>query len=236
MARFLHATICAGLVVLGGCGKTDIKTAANEPTALSKSPQAPLPLPVVEAAQPKIQAKTYGGPFGLAMGIQIKELVDNLGFKHESEDLYSGTPPKLTPGFDTYYVTATPAGGICKVAAIVKVTNISGSGSQLKAAADEIAEMVELKYGKPTKKYDFASQDFYKRNPDYWMSGLRKQDVSYLYLWTKSKTLDLPNDIENIEVMPVGTSGDGGYVRLLYAFSNDKACDEEIKRKKSTNL
>ena len=56
------------------------------------------------------------------------------------------------------------------------------------------------------------------------------------YLWTKGKALDLPIEIESIEVMPVGTSSDDGYVRLLYAFSNDKACDEEIKRKKSTNL
>ena len=225
--RVLVAT--AAFLMLGACEKV-------EPQAKDSSPVpqvASTPVPPVPA---KPAPKTYEGPFGLAMGIQIKELVDDLGFKHVVDTLYSGTPPKPAPGFDEYLVSATPSGGICKVIATKDVKNVSGSGNQLKAATDEIAEMVELKYGKSTKKFDFASQDVYRRNPEFWMMALMKGEVTYLYSWTKGKALDLPNDIVDIEVVAKSSSINDGFVKLLYSFSNNKACDDEIKRKKSTNL
>ena len=215
--------------MLNACGKVEPQAKdASSPVQVASAPAAPV--------QVKPPLKTYEGPFGLAMGIQTKELVEDLGFQHRVDTLYFGTPPKPAVGFDQYLVSATPLGGICKVIATRDVKNVGGSGNQLKAAADDIAEMVELKYGKHTKKYDFASQDVYKRNPEFWMMALMKEEVTYLYAWTKGKTIDLPNDIREIEVVAISSSINDGYVKLMYTFSNNKACDDEIKRKKSTNL
>lgn len=217
------------LLMLGACGKVELQ--AND-----SSPPAQVASATVAPLQAKPASKTYEGPFGLAMGIQTKELVEDLGFEYRVDTLYTGTPPKPVVGFDQYLVSATPLRGICKVIASKDVKNVSGSGNQLKAAADEIAEMVELKYGKHTQKYDFASQDVYKRNPQFWMMALMRGEVTYLYAWTKGKAIDLPHDIRDIEVVAGSTSINDGYVKLMYIFSNSKACDDEIKRKKSANL
>lgn len=241
MAYFLHAAVCVGLLLLSACGKTDTSTAGSATPMQAATTSATLPLPAVVVPQPRVQAKTYDGPFGLAMGIHAQEIIDGLGFQQSKLDnVYVGIPPKLVPGIDAYLVTATPAEGLCKILGLQEVVNVSASGDQLKAAADTLAEMVELKYGKPMKKYDLASQDIYRDKPEYWMLALKKSEVTYAYRWVNGKSLNLPNNIKEIEISVIGDClGSGlssGCVRLRYSFSNEKACDDEAKRKKSSNL
>ena len=63
-----------------------------------------------------------------------------------------------------------------------------------------------------------------------------KDEVTYAYDWTKGKSFDPPSDITNIEVMARSSSINDGFVRLMYTFSNEKTCIDEVKRKKSSNL
>ena len=236
MAFLPRSTICAVLLLLVACGKTDAPETSSSSAAQAASAPALPPSAVIVAPQTKSPTKTYEGPFGLAMGIQIKELEEELGFKKRSETTYTGTPPKPASSFEQYFISAAPSAGVCRIIATHDVKGVSGSGDQLKAATDSIAEMLEVKYGKPTEKFNFASQDVYKRNPKFWMMALMKEDVTYSYWWMKGKSFDPPNDISAITLEAQSSSIEDGYVRLTYIFSNEKACMDETKRQKSTNL
>lgn len=236
MACFLRTTIFALVFILVACGKAGTPETSSTPPVQAPSAPALPPSPIIVAPQTRSPTKTYEGPFGLAMGIQTKELEEELGFKKRSETTYTGTPPKPASSFEQYFISAAPSAGLCRIIATHDVKGVSDSGDQLKAATDSIAEMLEVKYGKPTEKFNFASQDVYKRNPKFWMMALMKDDVTYSYWWMKGKSFDPPNDISAIKLEAQSSSIEDGYVRLTYIFSNEKACMDETKRQKSTNL
>ena len=146
--------------------------------------------------------KTYDGPLGLEIGIPIDILVNQLQLKElirGNTNFYSGSPAKHAPSLDSYFVIATQANGVCKVGAIANVNVVNNSGDQIKSETDRIAEMVELKYGKPTKKYDFASQDVYRKNAEFFLMALRQDAVTYAYSWAnKSAKSALPSDLIEI--------------------------------------
>ena len=221
-----------------GCSKGDesSKPVVSEASSASNATSTPSQL----AKPPAPPAKNYEGPLGLAMGISTGELVDRFTFKVGDESkphFYTGTPPKPAPGFGSYFVVATKEQGVCKIMALADVNVVNASGDQIKSETDRIAEMVELKYGKPTKKYDFASQDVYRRNPQFFMMALKEDAVTYAYDWTvKPNSAGLSNDLAEIEVMAMASRIDSGIVRLQYTFTNFNACAEVIKKQKSANL
>ena len=211
------------------------------PGKLTATPAA-VPLPAVQSAPPpppKI-IKKYEGPFGLAMGISAASLLEDFGFilaSESSTDYYVGTPPRPVAGLVDYFAIATAGHGICRVGASEDVGVVNGSGDQLKAAVDKLAAALEVKYGKETKKYDFAKEDVYTRNPQYWMLGLKEKSVFYAYVWGGTKGgAGLPYDLESIEVAPTATSLSSGYVSVRYTFSNFKECGKDMQKAKASNL
>jgi hypothetical protein len=120
---------------------------------------------------------------------------------------------------------------------VVDVDVVNGTGDQIKAEADKLAETLEVKYGKYTKKYDFASESVYERNPQYWMMGLKEDAVTYSYVWRAvKKQSTLPNNISSIAVNTSAISSSAGAASIIYSFSNAGECFEEIKKNKSSNL
>lgn len=227
----------AAVLSSSGCGKQE--SGATTPRLATVAPsqtEAAVPVHPQRAAP----IKTYDGPFGLAMGIPPSELVGSFQFKQPTSDspnVYEGQPPKAVDGFDTYYVFATNEQGICRIMAVEDVGVVNDSGMQLKEKVDELAETLGLKYGKHTKKYDFSTQDVYRRNPEFWMMGLREGAVAYAYDWESGKNnLLLPNDISSIEVSANSTRSNSGWVRVMYVFKNSLKCDVQIKKRKSSNL
>ena len=222
------------------CNKVEnqTKSLGGSSSTLSSTPSLPV---AAQPAKPVVAPlKSYDGPLGLAMGIPVDVLVKQLEFEEptsESPNVYFGAPPKPAPGFNSYFVIATARQGVCKVAAIANVDVVNDSGDQLKSETDRIAEMVELKYGKPTKKYDVALQDVYRRNSQFFMMALREDAVVYAYSWAnKSGGTALPNDLAEIEVRAAASAPKKAWVRLLYTFNNNAVCSAEIKKKKSANL
>lgn len=216
-------------VLLFACSKQD------EVAATSKSVTA-APTTAEATKQPISTAqKTYDGPFGLSMGIPLKELVGTMGFKG-SEDpfFYEGTPPKPVDGMSTYFAIATEKQGICKIGAWIDVPVVNATGDQIKSEANKVAELLELKYGKYSKKHDYAGQEVYKRNPQFWMMALKEEAVVYAYIW--NSTTNLPNNIKSIGVTSNATSINSGYISVQYEFNNFKDCQSEFKSKKSSNL
>ncbi len=216
-------------VLLCACAKQDEVAATSKSVAVAPT--------TAEATKPPISTtqKTYDGPFGLSMGIPLTELVGTMGFKG-SEDpfFYEGNPPKPVDGLNSYFAIATKKQGVCKIGASIDVTVVNATGDQIKAEADKVAELLELKYGKYTKKHDYAGQEVYKRNPQFWMMALKEEAVVYGYFW--NSTANLPNNIKSIGVTSNATSLSSGYISIQYEFNNFKDCQSEFKSKKSSNL
>lgn len=227
-------TLAAVVGLLVGCNKSD---APNKNLGSDVVPSTTASIAIQPEAPP---LKTYEGPLGLAMGVPVDVMVGQLKFTPSNADnpnIYSGTPPKPAPGFDSYFVLATKEQGVCRIGAIAPVDVVNGSGDQIKSETDRIAEMVEMKYGKPTKKYDLALEDVYQRNPEFFMLGLKEDSVTYSYSWVQHPgTATFPNDLAEIEVTAMAVELNKGWVRLLYTFTNDKACNVEVKKQKSSNL
>lgn len=140
-------------------------------------------------------------------------------------------------GATDYHLVATPSAGLCRIRATVDVNVVNGTGDQLKAKVDELAEMMKIKYGKHSRLIDFAMQDVYRRNPQYWMLGLTEESVLYAYDWSAGKTEQpLPDGLDNIEVSANATSTSAGYAAIQYTYKNFKDCTTEMKKQRAANL
>ncbi|MFZ6723743.1 hypothetical protein [Undibacterium sp. Ji49W] len=187
----------------------------------------------------KPATKTYDGPFGLAMGISEKEMRERFGFAtiEEASHFYIGTPPKLVPGFTDYYVIATPVAGVCKIAGTIALSSLNGSGDRLREAADNLASLMEQKYGKPSNKFHTFLDDTYRRNPQFWMLGLKEHSISYGYEWVREKdAAPLPNNISSIVISVKAHTIDTGSVGASYELTNFNDCEKEFQKAKASNL
>ncbi|WP_162042895.1 hypothetical protein [Undibacterium sp. YM2] len=188
-----------------------------------------------EAISDAIPASTESGPFGLAMAISETELASKLGFVKSSKakHLFEGQPPKPADDFSDYYAVTAPISGVCKVGASRTITAVSGTGEQIKAAADRIAQALEQQYGKPSLKKDKVKTDIYNRRPQFWMVGLKEGSVSYGYLWANGKTeRELPDNILNIIVFAQAHAINRGEVGVSYEFANYADCQKEWRLEK----
>jgi len=193
-----------------------------------------------DASSTKSEAqKTYDGPFGLAMGISVAELQDVYGFKRDGKKLgyFDGQPPKPVSGMDSYFAVATKGQGVCKIGATVIVEITNDFGDQIKAEADRVAELVQLKYGKYTEKVDYIKNTDHRGRSDFWTYDLEIQLNAYSYHWGGGKKgIALPNNIRSIEVVSFATASNNGYILVSYEFNNFNDCLAEIKKQNSSNL
>lgn len=226
-----------------GCGENKQNNSNTNQSNQSQDTKKEGTQPPVNAAisqTPEAPIKTYDGPLGLAMGIGVDELLGKIASAKALEsnpNIYAITPPKSAPGFDRFYAVATKEDGVCKITAISEVNVVNDTGDQLKSRVNEIAEMVEIKYGKYNKKYDFARQDVYRRNPQFFMMALKEDAVTYGFDWiTQAGKATLPNDLEEINVFANASKMSEGWASLDYVFKNFKSCQENIKKNKSANL
>lgn len=187
-----------------------------------------------------LKAIVYDGPFGLKEGLTAKELVEKFNFLeiNESEGIFIGTPPKPINGYGTYYLIIGKNTGLCKISAIKNIKDVNGQGDQIKYEARALKDLLALKYGEPSKFYDFSTSDTYDRNPQYWMMGLKEESVFFSYYWNEetSKKIDLKNNIKYIKVETSADSYSSGFVILRYVFNNQIECESEFKKSAADNL
>lgn len=220
--------VALALASLAACQKQP------EPGASTASATAK-PAPVAASAPVPAQ---HSGPFGLAGGISVAE-VERLGFKAAgpTPGVFTGTPPKPLQGFGTYLLVAVPDVGLCRIRADADISVVNGSGDQLKAKADQLAETMAMKYGQHSRKIDYIDKDVYVRNPQYWMVGLQEQSVFYAYTWSAGKTAQpLPDDIEGIEISTSAESTSSGTVGIVYTYKNMDQCRSVMKKHQAANL
>ena len=228
----------AALLVVAFLASSSGQANAGKKKSTDAEPATAPALADDSTAKPEVR-KTYDGPFGLAMGISVAELQGDYGFKRDRKKLgyFEGQPPKPVNGMDSYFAVATKGQGVCKIGATVIVEITNDFGDQIKAEADRVAELVQLKYGKYTEKVDYIKDDDHKGRSDFWTYDLEKQLNAYSYHWGGGKKgIALPNNIKSIEVASVATALSKGYILVSYEFNNFGDCLTEIKKQNSSNL
>jgi hypothetical protein len=230
MKKILLAAFAA--THLAACNKQPATGSVVQPTATAASPTG------AKSSEAVTSPKTYDGPFGLTGSQSIAEL-EKLGFKtnDNTPNFYMGTPPKPLRDATSYGVMATPSAGICRIMAQVPVSVVNGTGDQLRTKTDQLAETMQLKYGKYSEKVNYIGQDVYRRNPQFWMMGLKEESILYAYEWMQGKTdKPLPNNIENIEIAADAASTDSGTVIIRYTFKNYSECKKDVEKHKADSL
>lgn len=234
--RFCIIALLISTTSLMAC-KKDTEAAASvasEP-ALSTS-ASPAEAASVANAGPGARSISAGStPFGLAVAISETELTDKLGFTRSAKNkhLFEGQPPRPVEEFSDYYAVTAPISGVCKVGASRSITAVSGSGEEIREAADRIAQSLEQHYGRPSLKKDKIKSDIYNRRPQFWMVGLKEGSVSYGYLWAYGQTeRELPYNILNIIVTVQATAINRGEVGVSYEFVNYADCETEWRLEK----
>ena len=211
----------------------------KQPAAVIGAPGVPsLGEPSLANADSPPAGKTYDGPFGLAGKIPVAEL-EQIGFKPSEGawGVYFGTPPKPMDGVSDYYIVAGPNTGLCRIRATVNVDLVNDTGDQLKAKVDQLAEMMKIKYGKHSRLIDLARTEAYRRNPQYWMLGLKEESVLYAYDWSLEKGAHPRADgLDNIEISANATSTSKGYAAIQYTYKNFKECTAEMMKQRAANL
>jgi hypothetical protein len=174
--------------------------------------------------------------FGLSMGMPLAQLENTLSFKKEN-DMYVGVPPEPSDVFNKYGAIATRKSGLCDVVAMTADIAVDNVGDQVKNKVDEIAKILEVKYGHPSQKIATLEAGFTRERPQYWALNLSKGAVSYGYVWKSGeKGVTLPGDFESITVMAFGTTYETARANLQYTFKNTQSCEADIRTEKAAKL
>jgi hypothetical protein len=189
-----------------------------------------------EQTQNPDTAASHAKIFGLFMGMPLAQLERELSFKKE-DDMYVGIPPEQSDLFGKYGVIATKKSGLCDVVAMTSEIKIDDAGDQVKSKVDEIAKVLEIKYGHPSQKIATLKAGYTVERPKYWALDLSEGAVSYGYVWKSGeKGTALPGDLDSVTVMAFGFNVMTARANLQYSFKNTSSCKADIRADKAAKL
>ncbi len=173
-----------------------------------------------------IVSNAIAGPFGLEMGMPLKEIGG------EPEKISHGkyrltNVPKPHSAFEAYVVQVAPKGGLCWIKAIGKDIRTSSYGHELKSAFSDMEERLESAYGKH-KKMDILFSGSIWDEPRDWMMSLIKKERILASVWDESKGSNLPSDLKKIGLIASPSARDKGYISIEYSFTNEDSCEAEL--------
>lgn len=194
--------------------------------------------------QPSVQnkvddGKEYQGPFGLAEGIPVDELISKFGFSvtKEDPDVYSGLPPKPNEKFSDYTYIATKKHGLCKIVAFTKTIETNSFSEQAVDLYKEISGNLESKYGKPSFDFNYIEKGSVWDQPEDLSTALSKNEAKIEKSWfDKEKGVTLPNKLSAISIKIIGTEKDEAFVTLAYTFNVNEKCVEHFKEEQKSSL
>ncbi|CAG2161350.1 hypothetical protein [Cupriavidus numazuensis] len=229
-AILIAVAVSVGLV---GCNQEQASIAPASSPAASLLGNAAQAAPSSRATG---QAQvSWDGPFGLRMGLSKAEVRAALSVMQETSDtIVLGTVPKPYPLFEAYgLIFGTP--GLCKVLGLATNLQTDSGGFAARQRIDALASELEARYGKPYKK-DFLMAGSIWKEPQEWVTALRKQERYYGYFWSKASGAKLPAEIDSIGLNTTADQRDRVQVTLGYEFTNFSECLKETKAKEQAGL
>ena len=166
------------------------------------------------------------GPFGLDMGMTIKEV----GGKPEkiANGKYKLTSvPKPHSAFESYLVQVSPKGGLCWIKAIGKDIPTSVYGLELKSAFNEMKGKLEKAYGEHNTIDMLLPGSIWTESNEF-MQALIKKERVLAAIWDSESGSTLKDNIKQIGLLANPIVRNKGYIAIEYSFSNVEACEAEL--------
>lgn len=179
-----------------------------------------------------IMTSMYAGPFGIEMGMKIKDIDKNA--KKIEDGLYKGSVPKPHKAFDSYILATCPSGEIYSIQAFTKEIKTS-SGEAIKTKFNSLEQKLIRIYGQ-NLRYDFLKEGSSLRRNGDWMAALATKDRTLISFWSKKDGAKLANNIAGIELEAVALSLNKGLITLNYQFNNAKKCIKERQDAEDSSL
>jgi hypothetical protein len=162
-------------------------------------------------------AQTGRGPFGFEAGMKRERIISLVGkdaVKSENGDILTlKTAPKPHSGFEAYSLILSPKTGLVKIVAIGKTIRTNGYGTEIQSEFEDISKALSGTYG-PGQKMDFLRSGSIWKEPQEWMTGLRKKERFLACAWKE----DLPNDLVIVGLDATALSDEAGYLDITYEF------------------
>jgi len=170
----------------------------------------------------------WAGPFGLKMGMTIKELGPNEKLNNGIYRLINVPDPH--PKFFMYVAFVSPKEGLYRIDAMTPRIRTDIYGDNIKGRYEETKDRLAKKYGF-CHSFDYLKEGSIWNEPKDFTQAMLRNEYSLGALWSREVGSKLPADINAIglkaECMSIDTCG----LILEYDFANHARAIEEITNK-----
>ncbi len=171
-----------------------------------------------------------------AFGIRMGQATSTLKvLKHPTATIYEVAPPRPNDEFDSYMVVATPASGVCKVAASGKDIPDDNYGLEVRSHFDRFEAILNSKYGRG-KKFDFLHAGSIWDEPNDFSMALKKKERSLSKFWDREEGSTLPLGLRSVSLQAKSVVMGTNYLSIVYEFDNLDSCMAAKQTADSTGL
>jgi TonB family protein len=193
-------------------------------------------VPVPGSVEPADAAiAVHEGPFGLKMGLPIKDLGGTEIPGAPGKYLLANVPVPHH-AFENYIAEASPTAGLCWIKGIGKPIETNRFGMSLRTQYEQLRDKLAKVYGTKFKETDALSHGSIWKDPGEWMMALTTKDRVLQAVWESSAGLGLPYDLSSVGISVSATSHSTGRIVVHYQFKNEPQCDAEISVKADVGL
>lgn len=166
------------------------------------------------------------GPFGLGMGMTIKQIDPKA--KELAPGKFATTKvPKPHSAFEQYVLQVGNKNGLCWIKAVGKNISTSSYGIELKSAFMSMNEKLTKAYGKGETTDLLLSGSIWKE-PNEFMMAMMKKERFLIAVWNKEKGSKLEGNLKQVGLIASPDGLSKAYLSVEYYFSNDEECNKEI--------
>ena len=137
-----------------------------------------------------LPALAMASPFGLKMGMSIKEIAKECDGKPEfvKNDAYIIKPKKSHPSFEYYFVFVDKNKGLYQIKALSSAISTNDYGTELQSAFNTTKDRVAKRYGEPTIRDEIDPESAFQ-DGNYWMYTLKGGARTLAAIWGKGGKL-----------------------------------------------
>ena len=175
-----------------------------------------------------LPALAMASPFGLKMGMTIKEIAKECEGKPEfvKNDAYIIKPKKSHPSFEHYIVFVDKNKGLYQIKAISSAISTNDYGTELQSSFNATKDRVAKRYGEPTIRDEIDPGSVFQ-DGNYWMYTLKGGARTLAAIWGKDENLADNLDMVILECSASEISTHQGFLILYYFFKNSDNIEDE---------
>lgn len=158
----------------------------------------------------------FGGPFGIDMGMSLKDLEEaGMSPGESNDDYHIVTPPTPHPEFDIYGVAVDQEHGVYHIYAFGRTIKDNGFGVSTQEAFHSIKEAIDRSYGEGDI-VDFLMYGSIWKEPRDWMKSLQQKERFLISFWKSQPDQTFKGNIEKIHLDASASSINSGSLMLNY--------------------